>query len=76
MKEFAVACFAKDPILARLPIAAYACLLRVKVRPQSFSQLLRRRRRKSDGLRPKFFVAQIAVSLRSPLPCQDGTSES
>ena len=57
--------FAKDPTLARLPIAAYTCPLRFKVRPQSFSHLLRRRRPKSDGLRPKIFlVAQLAVSLR------------
>ena len=31
--------FAKDPILARLPIAAYTCPLRFKVRTQSFSHL-------------------------------------
>ena len=38
-----------------LPLAAYTGPLRFKVRPQSFSHLLWRRRRKSDGLRPKYF---------------------
>ena len=76
MNSFAVARFAKDPVLARLPIDAYTCPLRFKVRPSHSPICFGVEGQKAMVCAQSFFVAQIAVSLGILLPCQDGASGS